>query len=188
MVSPSEKCWFGVNSKTFEISVNEAKGKVFRIVCERRTYFSSWIRFNGKALFFILEGAKNCCFLKVGEHLKKAWVEGGRKHQLELCTNKAGRFLFFTTCDVGAWWGDGKGVADQPPFLDSLKSWAQSSWMLKGNLCLALLGGSFILFEFEDVVEVERVLHLGVKWFKGKCLILAWWKPSVGCLTKDGKS
>ena len=72
MVSPSEKCWFGVNSKTFEISVNEAKGKVFRIVCERRTYFSSWIRFNGKALFFILEGAKNCCFLKVGEHLKKA--------------------------------------------------------------------------------------------------------------------
>ncbi|RVW20109.1 hypothetical protein CK203_111553 [Vitis vinifera] len=60
--------------------------------------------------------------------------------------------------------------------------------MLRGNLRLALLGGPFILFEFEDVAEVERVLHSGVKWFKCKCLLLDWWKPSVGCLIEDGKS
>ena len=60
--------------------------------------------------------------------------------------------------------------------------------MLRGNLRLALLGGPFILFEFEDVAEVERVLHSGVKWFKCKCLLLDWWKPSVGCLIEDRKS
>ena len=53
---------------------------------------------------------------------------------------------------------------------------------------MALLGGPFILFEFEDAVEVERVLHSGVKWFKGKCLLLDWWNPSVRCLIEDRKS
>ena len=67
---------------------------------------------------------------------------------------------------VGSW-----GGSVQPPSPDSLNSWAQSSWMLRGHLRLALLGGSFILFEFEDGVEVERVLHSGVKWFKGKCIL-----------------
>ena len=76
---------------------------------------------------------------------------------------------------VGRW-----GGSDQPPFLDSLKSWAQSNWMLRGNLRSAPLGGPLILFEFEDVAEAKRVLHSGVKWFKGKCLLLDWWKPSVG--------
>ena len=28
MVSPRGKCWFGVDSKTFEISIGEVKGKV----------------------------------------------------------------------------------------------------------------------------------------------------------------
>lgn len=37
---------------------------------------------------------------------------------------------------------------------------------MKGNLRLDLLGCLFILFEFEDVAEVERVFHSGVKWFK----------------------
>ena len=57
---------------------------------------------------------------------------------------------------VGSW-----GGSIPPPSLDSLNSWAQSSWMLRGHLRLALLGGSFIVFEFEDGVEVERVLHSG---------------------------
>ncbi|KAL6325114.1 hypothetical protein AAG906_022681 [Vitis piasezkii] len=40
--------------------------------------------------------------------------------------------------------------------------------MLKGNLHLALLEGPLILFEYEDVVETETMLHIGVKWFKGE--------------------
>ena len=33
---------------------------------------------------------------------------------------------------------------------------------------MALLGGPIILFEFEGVGEVERVIHSGMKWFNGK--------------------
>ncbi|RVW86163.1 hypothetical protein CK203_038022 [Vitis vinifera] len=40
--------------------------------------------------------------------------------------------------------------------------------MLKGNLHLALLEGPLILFEYEDVVQAETMLHIGVKWFKGE--------------------
>ena len=39
--------------------------------------------------------------------------------------------------------GEMGGLSDQPPNLNSLKSWAQSSWMLKGKLRLALFGRSF---------------------------------------------
>lgn len=84
-------------------------------------------------------------------------------------------------------WGRGRGggtLSDQPPDLISLKSWAQSNWMLKGNLHLALLGGLLILFKFEDAVEAERVLHSRVKWFKGKCLLLDWWSLFVGCVSQ----
>ncbi|KAL6311657.1 hypothetical protein AAG906_025675 [Vitis piasezkii] len=38
----------------------------------------------------------------------------------------------------------------------------------RGNLHLALLEGPLILFEYEDVVETEMMLHIGVKWFKGE--------------------
>ena len=79
VVSPGGKCWFGVDSKTFEISVDEAKGKVLGTVCERSPNFSSWIRFSGKGLSFLLEGAETCCFLKVGERFKKSLGGGGKK-------------------------------------------------------------------------------------------------------------
>ena len=233
VVSSGGKCWFGVDSKTFEISVNKAKGKVFGTVCERGLNIYSWVRFSGKGLTFLLEGAETYCCLKVGERFKKAWAEGERRYQLELRTNKAGQFLFCTAWDVegkkfslvlpagrsvvGGWqllarklrslgfslsqkgeessnsssrgrglkgvsvrkedplveaefsgyaelrnvvWleiekgvidsnkeeelgGEMGGLSDQPPNLNSLKSWAQSSWMLKGKLRLALFGRSF---------------------------------------------
>ena len=71
VVSLGGKCWFGMESKTFEISIDEAKGKVLGIVCERSPNFSSWIRFSSKGFSFLLEGAETCCFLKVGKRFKK---------------------------------------------------------------------------------------------------------------------
>ena len=79
VVSPNGKCWFGVDSKTFKISINEAKGKVFGTVSEKGPNFSSWVCFSGKSLIFLLKGAETCCCLKVGEHFKKSWAEGGKK-------------------------------------------------------------------------------------------------------------
>ena len=42
---PGGRCWFGVELKTFEISIEEHKGKVHGKICERGPKFSSWIRF-----------------------------------------------------------------------------------------------------------------------------------------------
>ena len=69
-------------------------------VCERGPNFSSWVRFSGKGLAFLLEGAETCNSLKIGDRFRKSWAEGGRRYQLELCSNKAGRFLFCTAWDV----------------------------------------------------------------------------------------
>ena len=82
---------------------------------------------------------------------------------------------------VGRW----GALFHPPPDLVSLKSWAQPIWRLKGNFHLALLGGPLIFFEFEDAGEAKWVLHIGVKWFRGKGLFLDWWNPSVGCLIED---
>ncbi|RVW39535.1 Retrovirus-related Pol polyprotein from transposon TNT 1-94 [Vitis vinifera] len=48
VTSPRGKCWFGVELKTFEIGIEEFKGKVRGNICERDPKFSSWIRFGGK--------------------------------------------------------------------------------------------------------------------------------------------
>ena len=73
---------------------------MFGTVCKRGPNFSSWVRFSGKGLTFLLEGAETYSCLKVGERFKKAWAKGGRRYQLELHTNKAGWFLFCTAWDV----------------------------------------------------------------------------------------
>ena len=39
--SPGGRCWFGVELKTFEISIEEHKGKVHGKICERGPKFSS---------------------------------------------------------------------------------------------------------------------------------------------------
>ncbi|RVW35819.1 hypothetical protein CK203_082508 [Vitis vinifera] len=211
VVSSGGKCWFGVDSKTFEISVNKAKGKVFGTVCERGLNIYSWVRFSGKGLTFLLEGAETYCCLKVGERFKKAWAEGKEGRSVvggwqllarklrslgfslsqkgEESSNSSSRGRGLKGVSVGkedplveaefsgyaelrnvVWLeiekgvidsnkeeelgGEMGGLSDQPPNLNSLKSWAQSR----------------------------------VKWFKGKCLLLDWWNPSVGCLIEDRKS
>ncbi|KAL6322769.1 hypothetical protein AAG906_018650 [Vitis piasezkii] len=62
--SPGGRCWFGVELKTFEISIEEHKEKVHGKICERGPKFSSWIRFRGKCLSLLLEGVESCCGLK----------------------------------------------------------------------------------------------------------------------------
>ena len=56
-------------------------------ICERGPNFLSWIRFSGKGLALLVEGAETCSALKVGEHFRKSWVGGRRRYMLELCSN-----------------------------------------------------------------------------------------------------
>ena len=98
--SPGGRCWFGVELKTFEISIEEHKGKVHGKICERGPKFSSWIRFGGKGLSLLLEWVESCCGLKERAPFKKFWSEGNRGYCLELRRNNAGRFLFCVVRDA----------------------------------------------------------------------------------------
>ena len=98
--SPGGRCWFGVELKTFEISIEEHKGKVHGKICERGPKFSSWIKFGGKGLSLLLEGVESCCGLKERVYFKKFWSEGNRGYSLELRRNNAGRFLFCVVRDA----------------------------------------------------------------------------------------
>lgn len=54
-VSKGGKCWFAVESKSFEISIEEVKGRLRGTIWERSKGLSSWIRFGEKGLSFLLE-------------------------------------------------------------------------------------------------------------------------------------
>ena len=69
------------------------------------------------------------------------------------------------------------GTSDKVLDLHSLKSWAVLTWHLKRKLRMALMGGSLILFQFEKVVEKDKVLHLGWRYYKEKHLHLERWAP-----------
>ena len=99
-VSKGGKCWFAVESKTFEISIEVVRGKLRGTILERSKGFSSWIRFGEKSLSLLLEGVEAWC--RGGSNLRhlKVWEEGGRKFRLDCRSNVAGRFLH---CSVKMW-------------------------------------------------------------------------------------
>lgn len=60
---------------------------------------------------------------------------------------------FLSKCLAGRWGVSANLVSD----LGVLKSWTRIYWRLDGNLQLSLIGGSLILFEFENPFEAKRV-------------------------------
>lgn len=60
MESRGGKCWFGVESKSFEISLELVKGKAVGKIVERGRGFSSWIIFGERGLAHLLEGVEAC--------------------------------------------------------------------------------------------------------------------------------
>ena len=64
--------------------------------------------------------------------------------------------------------------------------WARSTWQLRFGLQVYIFGGSLILFEFEDILEVERVLVRGPRRFRERLLSLERWQHDTGCLVKEG--
>ena len=67
-----------------------------------------------------------------------------------------------------------------------MKMWAKGTWQLRYGLQVFVFGGSLILFEFEDRMEVERVLARGSRRFKERLLSLERWRHEIGCEVKEG--
>ena len=97
------KCWFAVESKTFEISIEVVRGKPRGIILERSDKgFSSWIRFGERSLSYLLEGVEAWCRGESSSRCLKVWEDGGRKFRLECQSNEAGRFILCLVLDVEA--------------------------------------------------------------------------------------
>ena len=96
------KSWFAVESKTFEISIEETRGKLRGVILERSKGFSSWIKFGEKSLSSLVEGVEDWCREESSSRRLRVWEEGGRKYRLECRSNVAGRYLLCSVRDLEA--------------------------------------------------------------------------------------
>ena len=95
-------CWFAVESKSFEVLVEEVRGKLRGIILERSRGFSSWIQFGDGSLRRLLEGIEECCKEEKEGRFVKVWEDEGRKFRLERRINGAGRFVLCLVLDLEA--------------------------------------------------------------------------------------
>ena len=96
------KCWFALESKTFEISIEVVQGKRRETILERSKDFSSWIRFSENSLSLLLEGVEAWYRGESSSRRSKVWKEEGRKFRMRCRSNEAGRFLLCPVRDVEA--------------------------------------------------------------------------------------
>ena len=98
------------------------------------------------------------------------WLQLGEKDVL------SGR-EFLDRCLVGRWGKSHVSALD----LSALGCWGTFHWNIKGGVKFARLGGPFILIEFENKEEADKVLIRRHRWFKESFLHLDMWDPKVGC-------
>ena len=94
------KRWFVIESKTFEVSVEEVRGKIRGTIVERSRGFSFWIRFGVSSLKKFLEGLEGCCMEEMKGSLTKVWEEDGRKFKMERRENGARKYILCSVIDV----------------------------------------------------------------------------------------
>ncbi|RVW76004.1 hypothetical protein CK203_052807 [Vitis vinifera] len=93
---------FVVESKWFEIVVEELGGRLKGCIWERSRGFESWIRFGEASLRCLLEGVETCCREVDDQRWAIEWLEGNRKFRMERRLNKAGRFILCSVRDMEA--------------------------------------------------------------------------------------
>ena len=93
---------FVVESKLFEIVVEDSGGKLKGCIWERSRGFVSWIRFREASLHCLLEGVETCCREVDDQRWAIEWLEGNRKFRMERRLNKAGRFILCSVRDMEA--------------------------------------------------------------------------------------
>lgn len=87
------RCWFVMDLKSFDLSVEVVGGKLRGIIEEKGRGLSTWIRFRVLSLHYLLEGVKAYYRGEVVASWNMSWEEGTRKFKLEQHSNEVGRFL-----------------------------------------------------------------------------------------------
>ena len=87
------RIWFVVESKAFELLIDEVGGKLRGCIWERCKGITSWIRFGDPSLSSLLAGVESCCRDRDDRSWSPVWEEERRKYRMERCSNEAGIFL-----------------------------------------------------------------------------------------------
>ena len=84
------KSSFGVESKTFEVEVEEKKGKLQAMIVERKRGISSWIKLGPESLGLFVECLVLCIKDTRTGKWERKWKEKGRAYSLVCDENKGG--------------------------------------------------------------------------------------------------
>ena len=91
---------FGVESKIFEVKVEEKKGKLQATIVERKRGISSWVKLGPVSLGLFLECLLLCLEETSDEKWERMWKENGRSYSLLRDENKGGCYLRLGVVDL----------------------------------------------------------------------------------------
>ena len=89
-----------MESKAFEIIVDERKGKIQVLIVEKKGGVSSWVRLGSNSLGFFLEGLNLCIKDEKEARWGREWKEQGRIYSMSRGINKAGGFIRLGVSDL----------------------------------------------------------------------------------------
>ena len=91
---------FGVESKMFEVEVEERKGSVQATIVERKGGISSWVRLGPVSIGIVLDCLSLCIEdVRMGRWVRE-WKENGREYSLSRDYNRGGCFLRLGVADL----------------------------------------------------------------------------------------
>ena len=88
--SKRKECSFTVESKAFEIVVDDRKGKIQGLIVEKKGGVSSWVRLGSDNIGFFLEGLNLCIKDEKEARWGREWKEQGRMYSMIRGINIAG--------------------------------------------------------------------------------------------------
>ena len=91
---------FAVESKVFEIVLDERKGRPQVLIVEKKRGISSWVRMGPESLGFFMEGLIHCIKDEKEGRWEREWKDKGLSYSLTRGLNRAGWFLQLGVVDL----------------------------------------------------------------------------------------
>ena len=91
---------FAVESKAFEIVVDDRKGKPQVLIAEKKGGVSSWVQLGPESLGFFLEGLNHCIKDEKEARWGREWKEKGRLYSMTQGINRTGGFIRLGVSDL----------------------------------------------------------------------------------------
>ena len=98
--SKRKECSFAVESKAFEIVVDDRKGKPQVLIMEKKGGVLSWVCLGSESLGFFLEGLNLCIKDEKEARWGREWKEKGRVYSMTRGINRAGGFIRLGVSDL----------------------------------------------------------------------------------------